>query len=85
MCIYVNFTSVYGWQPATTNDEGDEIPGYVYPLYVPKVIRERHADTLLITQDEISHYCWIKDFNKMMGSDGTARKSFCRYIQIIFY
>ena len=54
----------------------------VYPLY----ISDKHAalyniDLLLIYDDNNRHYCWIKDFNKLMAdySDNNRRKHFCRF------
>ena len=52
--------SVYGYQ--------DGKDGYVYPLKISKEVNERHVDLLLIANDNTNHYCYIKDFSKLVGS-----------------
>lgn len=39
--------------------------GSVYPLYLTKDYSKEPVNLLLITEDDNSHYCWIKDFNKL--------------------
>ena len=55
--------SVYGFQEGKEDREG-----FIYPLKVSKEVNERHADLLLIANDETNHYCYIKDFAKLVGS-----------------
>ena len=56
--------------------------GFIYPLKVSKEVNERHIDLLLIAADDINHYCFIKDFGKLVGSQySSANKKtyFCRF------
>ena len=39
----------------------------VYPLRVSNQIREKHINLLYITSQETSHYCWIRNFSRLMG------------------
>ena len=66
--------SVYGYQ------EGLE--GFVYPLKVSKEVNERHVDLLLIVDDDTNHYCFIKDFGRLVGSqysNANKKPYFCRF------
>ena len=40
----------------------------VYPLYVSKKPHTQVLNSLLITEEEKSHYVFIKDFNRLMYS-----------------
>src|SRR5688572_24941069 len=40
----------------------------VYPLYISKHESDTCVDLLLISDGEKRHYCWIKNFNKLMSS-----------------
>src|SRR5688572_24293129 len=40
----------------------------VYPLYISKHESDARVDLLLISDGEKKHYCWIKNFNKLMSS-----------------
>ena len=55
--------SVYGYQEGKEDQKG-----FVYPLKVSKVMNERHVDLLLIAVDDTNHYCFIKDFGRLVGS-----------------
>ena len=52
-----------------------------YPIYVSKEKFETRLNLLLITEDEVKHYCLIKDFNKFMfrQTKHKCRKHFCMY------
>ena len=52
-----------------------------YPIYVSKEKFESQLNLLLITKDEVKHYCLIKDFNKFMYNQTKhkERKNFCMY------
>src|ERR1043165_9485391 len=39
----------------------------VYPLYISKHESDTCVDLLLISNGEKKHYCWIKNFNKLMA------------------
>ena len=55
----------------------------VYPLYVSKKSYTQVLNSLLITQDDKSHYVFIKDFNKLMYSN-TKCKDKKRYSCIVY-
>ena len=47
-----------------------------------KEVNERHANLLLIADDDTNHYCFIKDFGKLVGSQYSSTKDetyFCRF------
>ena len=54
--------------------------GY-YPLYISSNQKQKHVNLLLFEKDGKSHYCLIKDFNKMLHSQTkhNGRKYFCTY------
>ena len=67
--------SVYGYQEKKDNQEG-----FIYPLKVSKDVNERHVDLLLIADDDTNHYCYVKDFGKLVGSqysNHTNKTYFC--------
>ena len=53
----------------------------VFPLYVSKKSNEQELTVLLISNEEKSHYVFIKDFNRLMYSElktkNQHRKLFC--------
>ena len=69
--------SVYGYQEGAEDKEG-----FIYPLKVSKEPRLKHVNLLLIANDDINHYCYIKDFNKLAGSQYSSTNDktyFCRF------
>ena len=69
--------SVYGSQEGNEDQEG-----FVYPLKVPKEMNECHVDLLLIANDDTNHYCFIKDFCRLVGSQYSSynlKTYFCRF------
>ena len=52
-----------------------------FPIYISKEKFESCMNLLLITKDEVKHYCLIKDFNKFMYNQTRhkSRKHFCMY------
>ena len=69
-------THDYGYQVGTKGQEG-----FVYPLKVSKEVNDRHVDLPLIADDDTNHYCFIKDFGKLVGSQyssHTNKTYFCR-------
>ena len=74
--LYVSI-SVYGYQEGKAGQEG-----FLYPLEVSKEVNEPHVDLLLIADDDIHHYCFIKDFGKLVGSqysNANHKTYFCRF------
>ena len=55
----------------------------VYPLYISEQHSERVLNVLLISDEEKSHYVFIKDFNRMMcsqtGTKNKGKKYFCMH------
>ena len=51
----------------------------VFPLYVSKKSNEQELNVLLISNEEKSHYVFIKDFNRLIYSktNHKDRKHFC--------
>ena len=45
----------------------------VFPLYVSKKSNEESLNVLLISNEEKSHYVFIKDFNRLMYSKTKQR------------
>ena len=71
---------MYAWEPPARVSRDISTPGFFYPVYVPTTVKERHVDMLLATNSEgRSHYCWIKNLDKMLGSQGNHKKWYCRY------
>ena len=59
--------SVYGWESAKKNKDGEVEPGYAYTLRVAKDIKPNHVNVLMIG-DEIKHYCWAKNFSRLVST-----------------
>ena len=51
-----------------------------YPIYISKEKFGGHLDILLLAEEEIRHYCLIKDFNRFMFNQTKhkEKKYFCR-------
>jgi len=52
------------------NDISLNVFGYekdVYPLHISKQQRDKIVDLLLISDGKNKHYCWIKNFNRLMS------------------
>ena len=67
--------SVYGYQESKEDQEG-----YIYPLKVTKEMNERHVNLILVADDDTNHYCFIKNFGRLMGSQyskGNNKIYFC--------
>ena len=64
--------SVYAWDQE----------GYIPPLIVSKEVNKRHGNLHLTAADDTNHYCFIKDFSKLVGSqysNGNYKTYFCRF------
>ena len=55
--------------------------GSLFPVYVSRFQGAQHINLLLISKGEQSHYCWIKDLNRLLydQTKHRERKYFCRY------
>jgi hypothetical protein len=53
----------------------------VYPLHLTKERGVHHVDLLILNRGEISHYCWIKNFNRLMGDQNGDNNQYhyCHY------
>lgn len=52
----------------------------VYPLHLTKKRFMRHVDLLVISSGNRSHYCWIKNFNRLMNNgQRDNQKFYCCY------
>ena len=74
--------SVYGYQEGKEDQEG-----FVYPLKVSKEVNERHVNLFLIADDDTNHYCFIKNYGRLVGSQYSSAKSktyFCRFCLHVF-
>ena len=58
----------------------------VYPLHVSKKSYTQVLNLLLITQDDKSHYVFVKDFNKLMYSNTKCKdkKRYCMHCLQVF-
>ena len=55
---------------------------FTYPLKVSKEVNKRHVNLLLIADDDTNHYCFIKDFSKLVGSQYSSANNktyFCKF------
>ena len=52
-----------------------------YPLFISEQQKDKHVDLLFIKKDEKTHYCLIKDLNRMLYSQSKhkERKHFCTF------
>lgn len=73
--------NVYGLEFVFSRTEGKHKYEVVGPLYYTRNKRVGHVNLLLITNDDgNSHYCWIKDFSRLVSQQVTRRngaKLFC--------
>ena len=53
----------------------------IYPLFITKQTYDKHVDLLLINENDISHYCYIKSFSRLMNSYNTMKQKlfYCYY------
>lgn len=62
------------------NDMSVNVFGYergkIYPIHLTKQRFERHVDLLVITSGQRSHYCWIKNFNRLMADQNSDRNQY---------
>ena len=80
--------SVYGWEEGKTNDDGEKEPGFAYALRVTNEVRPRHVNLLLIANDDTQHYCWIKNFSRLVSaqySEFDGELAYCHFCLHGFY
>ena len=53
----------------------------VYPIHLTKERDVRHVNLLVITKDDKSHYCWIKNFNRLLSDQHNDKNQYhyCHY------
>src|SRR5688572_26446242 len=51
----------------------------LFPLYLSKHENDRCIDLLLISDEEKKHYCWIKNFNRLMTKHTEKSKNSMHY------
>ena len=68
--------SVYAYQAAGGQEE------FIHPLKVSKEVNERDVNLLRLADDDTNHYCFIKDFDKLVRtqySSANNKTYFCRF------
>jgi hypothetical protein len=55
--------------------------GGVFPIHTTKQPYDKHVDLLTISDGKKSHYCWIKDLNRLLGDQHSShqRHHYCPY------
>ena len=79
--------SVYGWKTTQKNKDGEEEPGFAYPLHNAQEVKPNHVNLLMIG-DDVKHYCWVKHFSRLISAQYTASKNehaYCHYCLHGFY
>ena len=59
--------SVYGWESAKKNKDGEVDPGYAFTLRIAEEVKPNHVNLLMIG-DEVKHYCWVKHFSRLVSA-----------------
>ena len=79
--------SVYAWKPEKKKENGKVEIGYAYTLRVAKDVKPRHVNLLMIG-DKSKHYCWIKNFSRLVSAQYTGARfelAYCRFCLHRFY
>ena len=79
--------SVYGWEPAKKNKDGEVEPGYAYTLRIAEEVKPKHVNLLMIG-DEVKHYCWIKYFSRLVSAQHSRsghELAYCHFCLHGFY
>ena len=74
--------SVYGWEEGKKNDDDEDVPGFAYTLRVAREVKPRHADLLLIGNNDTQHYCWINKFSRLVSAQYSVHDgelAYCRF------
>ncbi|CAG2208278.1 unnamed protein product [Mytilus edulis] len=55
--------------------------GEVFPIHISKHRFEQHVNLLMISDNKKSHFCWIKNLNRLLGDQHThhGRHFYCPY------
>ncbi|XP_071152225.1 uncharacterized protein [Mytilus edulis] len=55
--------------------------GDIFPIHISKHQYAQHVNLLMISDNKKSHYCWIKDLNRLLGDQHThhGRHFYCPY------
>ena len=59
--------NVYGWESAKKNKDGEVDPGYAFTLRIAEEVKHNHVNLLMIG-DEVKHYCWVKQFSRLVSA-----------------
>ena len=59
--------SVYGWEQSKKNKDGEVDPGYAFTLRITEEVKPNHVNLLMIG-DEVKHYCWVKQFSRLVSA-----------------
>ena len=52
----------------------------VYPVYITSFKERKHVNLILLTDDDKSHYAWIKDMSSLLSQSGyNHAKHYCNY------
>ena len=73
--------SVYAWEPEKKNEDGEDEIGFAYTLRVAKDVEPCDVNLLMIG-DKIKHYCWIKNFSRLVSaqySEQDGELAYCRF------
>jgi len=54
---------------------GIDDKGEIYPVHLNNDEKEKHFDLLLITNGDTSHYCYIKNFSRLVRSQRTKHNA----------
>ena len=79
--------SVYGYEEKYDNED-KKWDHYVYPLKVAREMKTKHVDMLMLSDGEKTHYCWIKNFSKLLHGQYTqwhGELAYCRFCCHGFY
>ena len=79
--------SVYWWKPTQKNKDGEEEPGFAYPLHNAQEVKPNHVNLLMIG-DDVKHYCWVKHFSRLISAQYTGahgEHAYCHYCLHGFY
>jgi len=62
------------------NDISVNVFGYerqeIYPIHLTKERGLRHVNLLVITSGQKTHYCWIKNFNRLLSDQNSHRNQY---------
>ena len=78
--------SVYGVQEKV--QESGELSGNIYPLKVTREERKNHVNLLFYSKGETQHYCLIRNFSRLVGSQYSKKGNelaYCRFCLHGFY